>query len=134
MPMRIASQWRKTKKLGSKVTICIPRFLDNRNRRVCLRRTKQLLLLTTLWRTHRIIRRSFVKNCRPERSEGFGCLLAAVIPTAQARTYIPRSARDDKWVWSPLYLKKGGGLLIICEFQWFRTGVEARALHWLLVS
>jgi len=57
-----------------------------------------------------------------------------VIPTAQARTYIPPSARDDKWVWSPLYLKKGGGLLIICEFQWFRTGVEARALHWLLVS
>ena len=34
--------------------------------------------------------------CHLERSEGSGCLLDAAITVAQARTEIPRFARDDK--------------------------------------
>jgi hypothetical protein len=46
------------------------------------------------WRDSQI-RLPFFCDCHPEQREGPWCLLAAAVGMAQARTEIPRYARDD---------------------------------------
>src|SRR5216683_766589 len=47
-------------------------------------------------------------SCHPERSEGPWCSLAAATALAQARTKVPRFARDDKRVSAEVYLPARG--------------------------